>query len=55
MLQSKDIVWLNGYKNKTRIYAVTRDPLQIERHTQTGSERMEKRYSMQMGIERKRG
>ena len=25
MLQPKDIDWLNGYKNKTHIYAVTSD------------------------------
>ena len=28
MLQPKDIEWLNGYKNKTHIYAVYKDPLQ---------------------------
>ena len=26
MLQSKDIDWLNGYKNKTHIYAVYKRP-----------------------------
>ena len=26
MLQSKDIDWLNGYKNKTHIYAAYREP-----------------------------
>ena len=26
MLQPKDIDWLNGYKNKTRIYAVYKRP-----------------------------
>ena len=32
MLQSKDTDWLNGYKNKTHIYAETRNPLQTSRH-----------------------
>ena len=26
MLQPKDIDWLNGYKNRTRIYAVYKRP-----------------------------
>ena len=26
MLQQKDIDWLNGYKNKTHIYAVYKGP-----------------------------
>ena len=26
MLQTKDVDWLNGYKNKTRIYAVYKRP-----------------------------
>ena len=26
MLQPKDIEWLNGYKNKTHVYAVCKKP-----------------------------
>ena len=39
MLQPKDTDWLNGYKNNT-LY--TRDPLQIQGHTQTESEEIGK-------------
>ena len=42
MLQQKDIDWLNGYKNKTRIYAVYKNPLLTYGHIQTESEGMEK-------------
>ena len=28
MLQPKDTDWMNGYKNKTHIYAVYKNPLQ---------------------------
>ena len=41
MPQPKDKDWLNGYKNKTPIYA-TRDPLQNKGHIQTKSEGLEK-------------
>ena len=34
MLQPKDIDWLNGYKNKTRIYAVYKRPTSdLRKHT----------------------
>ena len=39
MLQSKDTDWLNGYKNKTHIYAVYKRPTLA---LKTESERMEK-------------
>ena len=33
ILQPKDIDWLNGYKNKTRIYAVYKRPTsELETH-----------------------
>ena len=41
MLQPKDIDWLNGYKNKTCIYAVYKRPTS-DLGTQTESEGMEK-------------
>ena len=41
MLQPKDKDWLNGYKNKTHIYAVYKKPTS-DLKTQTESERMEK-------------
>ena len=50
MLQPKDTDWLNGYKNKTHIYAVYKRPTSA---LKTESERMEKIYSMQMEIKRK--
>ena len=37
MLQSKDMDWLNGYKNKTHIYAIYKTT-----HYKTESEGMEK-------------
>ena len=39
MLQPKDTDWLNGYKNKTHIYAVYKKPTS---DLKTESERMEK-------------
>ena len=42
MPQSKDKDWLNGYKNKTPIYAAIRDPPQNKGHIQTESEGLEK-------------
>ena len=52
MPQPKDKGWLNGYKNKTPIYA--RDPPQNKGHIQTKSEGLEKnKYFMQMETKRK--
>ena len=42
MLQQKDTGLLNGYKNKTRIYAVYKRPTSDPLHIQTESEGMEK-------------
>ena len=42
MPQPKDKDWLNGYKNKTPIYVVYRDPPQNRGHIQTESEGLEK-------------
>ena len=42
MPQPKDADWLNGYKNKTHIYAVHKRPTSDLGHTQTESEGMEK-------------
>ena len=42
MPQPKDKDWLNGYKNKTPIYVVYRDPAQNKGHIQTESEELEK-------------
>ena len=42
MPQPKDKDWLNGYKNKTPIYAVYMRPPQTKRHIQTESEGLEK-------------
>ena len=53
MHQPKDKDWLNGYKNKTPIYAVSRDPPQNKGHIQTESKGLEKRYFMQMEAKRK--
>ena len=53
MLQPKDTRYLNGYKNKTYIYAVCkRLTSDLETHTNWKRED-EKRYSMQMKIKRK--
>ena len=41
MLQPKDKDWLNGYKNKTHIYAVYKKPTS-DLNTNTETERMEK-------------
>ena len=48
MLQPKDIDQLNGYKNKPLYMLSTRDPPQIQGHTQTEN-KMEK-YSVQIEI-----
>ena len=53
MLQSKDIDWLNGYKNKTHKYAIYKRPtsdLETHKDCKCGDG---KRYSMQMDIKRK--
>ena len=42
MLQPKDKDWLNGYKNKTHIYAVYKRSTSDLGHIQTESEGMEK-------------
>ena len=42
MLQPKDIDWLNGYKNKTHIYAVYKRPTSDIGTHQTESEGMGK-------------
>ena len=42
MILSKDIEWLNGYKNKTCIYAAYKKLISDLRHTQTESESMQK-------------
>ena len=42
MPQSKDKDWLNGYKNKTPIYAAYKRLPQNKGHIQTESEGMEK-------------
>ena len=53
MLQPKDIDWLNGYKNKTRIYAVYKRPTSdLGTHTDW-KWGVGKRHSMQMAIKRK--
>ena len=42
MFQQKDIDWLNGYKNKTHIYAVYKRPTSDLGTQHTESEGMEK-------------
>ena len=42
MLPPKDTGWLNGYKNKTCLYAVYKRPTSDLGHIQTESEGMEK-------------
>ena len=41
MPQPKDIDWLNGYKNKTHIYAALQETYFRTRHAQIESEEME--------------
>ena len=50
MLQPKDIDWLNGHKNKTRIYAVYKRPISDLRTHTDWKWGDEKRYSMQIEI-----
>ena len=45
MPQQKDKDWLNGYKNKTPIYVVYRDPPRNRGHIQTESEGLKKDIS----------
>ena len=45
MPQPKDKDWMNGYKNKTAIYAVYKKPPQNKGHIQTESEGLEKDIS----------
>ena len=53
MLQPKDIDWLNGYKDKIRIYAVYKKPTSnLKTHIDWKWEDG-KIYSMQMGSKRK--
>ena len=40
MLQPKDTDWMNGYKNKTGIYAVNKRPTSDLGHIQTENEGM---------------
>ena len=42
MPQPKDKDWPNGYKNKTRIYAVYKRPTSKEGHIKSESEGLEK-------------
>ena len=42
MPQQKDKDWLNGYKNKTLIYAIYKRPTSKQGHKQTESKRQEK-------------
>lgn len=42
MLQSKDIGWMHGYKNKIHLYKTHKELTQIERHIDIESEGIEK-------------
>ena len=53
MPQPKDKDWLNGYKNKTPIYAVYKRPTSKQETIQTKSEGLEKKYVMQTENKRK--
>ena len=53
MLQRKDTDWLNGYKNKTNIYAVYKKPTSDLGTHQTESEGMEEGIPCKMEIKRK--
>ena len=53
MLQPKDTDWLNGYKNKTHLYAVYKKPTSdLKTHTDWKWEDG-KIHSMQVGSKRK--
>ena len=53
MLPSKDTEWLNGYKNKTRIYAVYKKPTSDLKTQIAWKWEGGKTHSMQMGSKRK--
>ena len=53
MPQPKDKGWLNGYKNKTPIYAVYKRPPQNKGRIQTESEWLEKDISHKWRPEKK--
>ena len=53
MRQPKDTDWLNGYKNKTHIYAVYKKPTSVLKTHIDGKQEDGKIYSMQMGSKRK--
>jgi len=53
MLQPKDTDWLNGYKNKTHIYAVYEKPTSDLKTHMDWKWEDGKIYSMQMGNKRK--
>ena len=48
MPQPKDKDWMNGYKNKTPIYSVYKEPPQNKGNIQTEIDGLEKRYFMQV-------
>ena len=52
--QPKDNDWLNGYKNKTPIYAVYKTPPQKKRHIQTESEGLGKYISHKWRLRKKK-
>jgi len=53
MLQPKDTDWMNGYKNKTHIYAVYEKPTSGLKTYMDWNWEDRKIYSMQMGNKRK--
>ena len=53
MLQPKHTDWLNGYKNKTHIYAVYKKPTSDLKKHKDWKWEDGKIYSMQMGSKRK--
>ena len=53
MPQPKDKDWMNGYKNKTPIYSVYKEPPQNKGNIQTEIEGLEKRYFTKMETKRK--
>ena len=55
MPQPKDKDWLNGYKNKTLIYAVYKRPTSNKAHIQTESEGLEKKIFHANGDQKKAG
>ena len=53
MLQAKDTDWMNGYKNKTHVYAVYRKPTSGLKTHIDWKWQDRKIYSMQMESKRK--